>query len=377
MTRRTRSADAIVVGGGVVGCSVAYALARERLSVVLLEADDIASGASGAAAGMLAPVSEAASPGPLLRLGLSSLALFPALVAEVRELSGIDPELERSGCLRIASSEVEAAAFRARDRSLPSLDLEWLDAEAARRLEPSLAPDIHGALFSPHESHVRSPIFSRALAMAAAALGADLRLGMPVRGLLRQGARVYGVDTAAGWIEASHVVLCTGIDAAQSPAWLGRTDPLPIVPVRGQILSLAPRPPGLRTIVWSGSTYLVPKRDGSVVVGATEERAVFDRRVTAAGVSQLLAEAIRLIPAFDDAAFTGAWAGLRPATPDQLPLVGPWPGIDGLLLAAGHYRNGVLLAPLTAQLIVGLVLGKGLPEEAAPLLPERFPALHG
>ena len=247
-----------------------------------------------------------------------------------------------------------------------------LDAAAARRLEPSLGPELHGALFSPHESHVRSPVLARALAVAAAALGADLRLGTPVRGLLRDGARVCGVETAAGRVEGANVVLCTGIEAAHSPAWLGRAETLPIVPVRGQILSLSPRPPGLRTIVWGGSTYLVPKRDGSIVVGATEERAVFDRRVTAAGVAQLLADAIRLVPGLDDAAFTGAWAGLRPATPDHLPLVGPWPGVEGLLLAAGHYRNGVLLAPLTAQLIAGLVLGKGLPDEAAPLLPARF-----
>ena len=372
-----RGADVIVVGGGVVGCAVAYALARERLSVVLLEAEDIASGASGAAAGMLAPVSEAASPGPLLRLGLESLALFPALVAEVRERSGIDPELERSGCLRVAASEEEARAFRARDRALPSLDLEWLDTETVRRLEPSLAPEIHGALLSPHEGHVRSSLLARALALAAVSLGADLRLGTPVRGLLRDGARVHGVETMAGRVEGATVVLCTGMEAAQSPAWLGRTGTLPIAPVRGQILSLAPRPPGLRMIVWGGSTYLVPRRDGSVVVGATEERAVFDHRVTAAGVAQLLGDAIRLVPALDDATFAGAWAGLRPATPDQLPMVGPWPGVDGLLLAAGHYRNGVLLAPLTAQLIAGLVLGKGMPEDAAPLRPERFPALRG
>jgi glycine oxidase len=215
------------------------------------------------------------------------------------------------------------------------------------------------------------------MALAAAALGAELRLGMPVQGLLHDGARVTGVETASGRLQGGMVVLCTGVAAAQSPAWLGREGSLPIVPVRGQILSLAPRPPGLRTIVWGGSTYLVPKRDGSVVVGATEERAVFDRRVTAAGVSQLLGDAIRLVPGLDDAAFVGAWAGLRPATPDNLPLVGPWPGVDGLLLAVGHYRNGVLLAPLTAQLIAGLALGKGLADEAAPLRPERFPTLLG
>jgi glycine oxidase len=224
---------------------------------------------------------------------------------------------------------------------------------------------------------VRSAALSRALALAAGSLGADLRLGTPVRGFLRKGERVTGVETPMGRVEGAAVVLCTGISAAQSPAWLGREGTLPIAPVRGQILSLAPRPPGLRTIVWGGSTYLVPKRDGSIVVGATEERGAFDLRVTAAGVAQLLDGAIRLVPGLDDASFAGAWAGIRPATPDGLPLVGPWPGVEGLVLAAGHYRNGVLLAPLTAQLVAGLVLGKGMPDEAAPLRPERFPALRG
>ena len=367
-----RAADVIVVGGGVIGCAVAYAIARERLSVVLLEGEDVASGVSGVAAGMLAPVSEAASPGPLLRLGLASLALFPDLVAELRERSGIDPELERPGSLRVAASDGEARARRERDRALPSFDLEWLDVAAARQIEPSLAPGIRGALFCPHESHVRSPLLARALAVAATTLGAELRVGVPVRGLVRDGSRVCGVETAAGLVEGATVVLCTGLAAGQARAWLGEAGTLPIAPVRGQILSLAPRPPALRTIVRSGSTYLVPRRDGSLLVGATEERAVFDRRATAAGVAQLLGEAIRLVPGLDDAGFAGAWAGLRPATPDQLPLVGPYPGLDGLVLAAGHHRSGVLLAPLTAQLVTGLVLGKGLPEEAAPLRPERF-----
>ena len=374
-----RGADVIVVGGGVVGCAAAYAIARERLSVVLVEADDVASGASGVAAGMLAPVSEAASPGPLLRLGLASLALFPDLVAELRERSGIDPELEQRGSLRVAATDDEARALRARDRALPSFDLEWLDAAAARQLEPCLAPGIHGALYCPHESQVRSPLFARALAAAAVSLGADLRLGVPVRGLVRDGARVRGVETDSGRIEGATVVLCTGLEAAHAPAWLGETSPLPalpIAPVRGQILALAPRPPAPRTVVRGASTYIVPRRDGSVAVGATEERAVFDRRATAAGVAQLLGDAIRLVPALDDAGFAGAFAGLRPATPDQLPLVGPWPGVDGLVIAAGHHRSGVLLAPLTAQLVAGVVLGKGLPEEAAPLRPERFAALR-
>jgi len=369
----TAAPDVVVVGGGVVGCAVAFALARERIRVRLLEAEDVACGASGAAAGMLTPVGEASDPdSPLLRLGIESLSRFPGWVEAVREHSGLDPELERSGLLRVALDPGDAEALASRPAAIPELGLEWLGPEDAHRLEPSLTPDTPGALWSPRDGHVRPPLFSRALARAAAALGADVRTGVRVTGLRRAGARVIGVEAAGEAHAAGHVVLCTGHAAAGLPAWLDRAGALAIEPVRGQILSLLPTARGPRTIVWGGSTYLVPKRDGTLVVGATEERVGADRRVTAAGLRSLLTAAPRLVPGLADAAFLGAWAGLRPGTPDRLPLVGPWPGCDGLLLAAGHHRSGVLLSPLTAEWVRDLVLGKALPAAAAAVAPERL-----
>lgn len=361
-----------MVGGGVIGAACAFALAREGLAVTLLERDALAAHASGAAAGMLAPIGELEREPAALALGLSSLALFPALVRELGELSGIDPQHATSGILRVARSEEEARTLAARARELPDLGLEWLDAAAARELEPALAPQLHGALLSPREGQVASALLVRALARAAGRLGARIETGAPVHGLVREGTRVRGVRTAAGERPCRHVVLCAGAWTPAAAAWLDSAAAPAIEPVRGQILALDPVGAPPRHVVWGGSVYLVPRRDGSLVVGATEEHVGFDCRTTAQGVGELLAAAPRLVPGLAAAGFRGAWAGLRPATPDRLPLVGPWPGAEGLVLAAGHHRSGVLLAPRTAQLVADCVLGKELPAEAHLFRPERF-----
>ncbi len=364
--------DVIVVGGGVVGAAVAWFLAREGVAVTLLERGEIAGQASGAAAGMLTPLIEAdpeTGPGrALLRWGRHSLALFPGLVEELRESAGVDPEYRPSGLLRVARDDAEAASLRRRAALLAAAELCWRTAEEARVLEPQLAPDLAGALHSPREGHVRSPLLVRAYAQAAARHGARIETGAPVMRLVRERARVVGVETAEGRLSAGQVVLCAGSWTPGFAAGLGA--PLPVAPVRGQIVSLdAPDPP-FSHMVWGGSTYLVPKLDGSVAVGATEEHVGFDRRVTAAGVRGLLDDAARLVPALADASFRSAWAGLRPETPDHLPLVGPVPTLDGLLVAAGHFRTGVLLSPATGEIVRDGVLGKGWAEPA--FLPERW-----
>ncbi len=366
------ASDVIVVGGGVVGCAVAWFLAREGVAVTLLERGEIAGQASGAAAGMLAPLIEADPERDggrvLLRWGRHCLEQFPALVAELRESAGVDPEYRGSGLLRVARDPAEAAALERRAGLLADAEVSWLAPDAARALEPQLAPDLAGALHSPREGHVRSPLLVRAYAQAAARRGARIETGAPVMALVRERARVVGVETAEGRRAAGQVVLCAGSWTPSFAAGLGA--PLPVAPVRGQIVSLdAPDPP-FSSIVWGGSTYLVPKLDGSVAVGATEEHVGFDRRVTAAGVRGLLEDAARLVPSLADASFRGAWVGLRPETPDHLPLVGPVPTLDGLLVAAGHFRTGVLLSPATGEIVRDGVLGKGWAEPA--FLPERW-----
>ncbi len=356
----------------MIGCAVAYFLARQGASVLLLERDAVASHASGAAAGMLAPIGESQSEGPLLAWGLRSLALFPELCAELRERSGVDPEYVPSGVLRVAHGEREARRLRRSAEALPIAKLSWLEAEQARAVGPPLAPDLVGALWSPDEGHVRSSLMTRAYAGAARRLGARIETGSPVVGRLRAGERVVGARTAARACAADHVVLCMGAWAPGGRAWLETELALPVEPVRGQILSLDAPSPSFSPIVWGPGAYLVPKRDGSVVVGATEERVGFDCRVTVEGATALLSAAPRLVPALAGCTVRGFWAGLRPDTPDHLPIIGVLPGVEGLLLAVGHYRNGVLLSPVTGRLVADAIAGKGFPEEARLFAPDRF-----
>ena len=367
----------MVVGGGVAGCAVAFTLAREGLSVRLVERDELAGHASGAAAGMLAPVGEAGEPGSLRTLGLESLRLFPGLCDEVRMLSGIDAEYEASGLLRVAVDEAAADRLRKclHESGAGALGLEWLDADEAQRAEPGLAHALAGALWSPSEAHVRSPLLARGLAAAAHALGAEVEVGTHVLGLTWQADRVTGVRTSRGERRAGHVVVCTGCWAGELAEWLPHDVAAfrpPIEPVRGQILSLDSPPRRLRSIVWGDDTYIVPKRDGSVVVGATEERVGFDCRVTASGMAELLAAAPRLVPELANVRFREGWAGLRPGSPDGLPGVGPVPATRGLSVAIGHARNGVLLSPLTGRIVADAILGKERSQAAEVLDPARW-----
>jgi len=361
-----------VVGGGVIGASVAFHLAREGIEVALLERDALASGASGAAAGMLTPTSEAGDAGPFYRWARRSLAGFETLAAELLERSGVDCELVRCGTLRLAFDETDVARLRERAASFPDASLEWLDAGALRGAEPQAAADAVGGVFAPGEAHVRSPLLARAFAAAARRLGARVETGVEVTRLRVAADRVTAVETREGAWSTPRVVVCAGAWSATGGIWPPGLPPLPVVPVRGQILSVEAPTPALATTLLGAGGYVVAKCDGSLVVGATEEHVGFDARVTGEGLRQVLEIGLRLVPAVADCTFRSAWAGLRPASADGLPIIGPIEQVEGLAVATGHHRNGVLLSPITGELVADWVAGKGTPEDAAAFLPQRF-----
>ncbi len=367
------SDDVIVVGGGLSGASIAYHLAEAGLSVRLLERDTLAAEASGAAAGMLLPIGEATGKDPLLRWGMRSLAAFPGLVDAVMERCGVDPEYEPSGALHLAVGAEQQVALREKAQSVVAFGANWVDMDEVRARVPALAAASGGALWCPREGHVRSEALVRGLALAAQALGARIEEGRGVDALVREGDRVVGVEAQGSRLLAGHVVVCTGAFAGAE--LLGELPvALPIEPVRGQILALDGSGVELPHVVMGEGAYLVPRRNGEIWVGATEERVGFDARVTAEGVSSLLEAGFALAPGLEGCAFLRAWAGLRPATPDGLPCIGRIPPIEGLIVAAGHHRNGVLLAPITGQLVLELVRHGCLADDAAAFSPERFAA---
>ncbi len=363
------------MGGGVIGMAIADALAAEGPAIRVVEAEAVGSGASGAAAGMLAPIGEADLDSPLLQLGLESLGRFEPLCGRLREETGIDPEYERSGLLHVARAGPEVEALAARYRATRDAaaaqswviapELEWLDEPALRQAEGDLAPELVAGLFSPNESHLRPPLLVRALEASCRSRGVRIDSGVRVDRLLLDRDRVIGVESSAGVIHADVTVLAAGV---WTPALLARDGLSPacaaIEPVRGQMLVLEAPLPTIESICWSSDVYFVQKRDASWIIGATQERVGFDRRVTAEGVSWLLERAQRVFPGVADGTFNRAWAGLRPVSGDGLPWVGPVPDREGLLIAAGHGRNGVLLAPITAELIVDTLLGQAGPETA-------------
>lgn len=355
--------DVAVVGAGIVGSAIAFECARRGARVVLLERDEPGVHASGAAAGMLAPCSEAQQAGPFLDLARDSLTLWPEFAAGAFEVGGVDAELHLGGLLRVALTDGDANDVRSRLRWQHDhgiTDGTWVDRADAAALEPALTRDTAGAAWYPGEGHVHGRHAVRSLVAAAKAHGAQLRIGTTVDG-------PYAV------VDATHVVLAAG-------AWLGDLaarfgTPLPITPIHGQLVALADLPHTPRRVLYAGRHgYVVAKQDSTVLSGATEEDRGFDTTPDPAAAAGLEHTARRLLRDAEHVHAHNTWTGLRPATPDRLPLLGPLPGGDGarVVVAGGHYRNGVLLAPATARGIAGMVLDGRTPPNWEAFDPGRF-----
>jgi glycine oxidase len=364
-----RGFEVVVVGGGVIGLACAWRLAQRGARVAVLERGEPGAGATRVAAGMLAPVGELTFGEPeLLELTLAAAKLYPQFVAELESATGETTGYEQLGALHVALDRDEAAQLRRVHELQRSLELEaeWLPPRRCRDLEPGLTPSFHGGVFAAGEAAVDPRALTRALLAACEAEGVEVRTETEVVDGIFDGERLVGVRTAqesagpfdrAGEeeIRADHVVLASGAWSG-AMAWLPEHARPPVRPVKGQVVELRRRDkePPARHILASERVYLVPRPDDRLVIGATVEEMGFDTAVTAGGVHELLREAYRLLPDVAEMEWVGATAGLRPGTPNNLPLVGPG-AVEGLVLATGHFRNGVLLAPLAAQAVADLL----------------------
>ncbi len=359
----TERADILIVGGGVIGLTTAYFLGREGARVVVIDRGDPGQEASWAGAGILPPGNPAAASTPFDQLRAHGAALFPTLSAELRDRTGVDNGYRQCGGLEFTSESPDSAE----EWRGGGIRVERLDETGLRRLEPALASGLGAGFHLPELAQLRNPRHLKALCAGCAGWGVQLRSGCSAHALEVRGARVAAVRTAAGRIEAGQVLLAAG-------AW---TDPLleqagwrpGIRPVRGQIALLNAGVPLFRRVLLWGARYLVPRPDGRVLVGSTEEDVGFDKRTTAAAVSDLLGLACRLVPALASAHLERCWAGLRPGSPDGLPFLGPVPGVDNLFVAAGHFRAGIQLSPGTALVMKELLLGQ---PPTVPLAPFRL-----
>jgi glycine oxidase len=347
--------DVIVVGAGAIGMSIAYQLAKAGASVTVFDRGQVGGGATGASAGMIQLNPDRSTPTSLYALETESARLFPALAAELRERTGVDLGYRPAPLLHLVLHAEEEPLMRAHRawQADHGIAVSWLDRTAALDLEPSLNPDVRAALYYPNDHQLLPRVLAPALAQAAADLGAVVREGAGVDRLLTEGDRVVGVAIGGEKVHAGEVVIANGAWASSWSETL-RT-PIPIRPVRGQMVALRTVGTALRHVVSSFEGYMLTKADGTTYVGTTVEEAGYDARPTAAGIARLLALAPRLIPRLADATFTTAWAGLRPGTADGLPLLGRIPGWQGVTLAAGHFRDGILLAPITGELVADLI----------------------
>jgi glycine oxidase len=385
-----RAYDLIVVGAGAIGLSCAWRCAQAGMSVLVLERDEPGAGASGVAAGMLAPVTEASfGEQALLALNLEARAQWPGFAAELEEATALPTGYTDSGALVVAADRDDVEELRrlhAFQLEL-ELDAEWLPPREARRREPSLSPRIGGAIYAPQDGYVDPPSVLRALAAAIVAAGGELRSGADVTGIETEGGRVSGVHVSAretapaGTVSATDgETIAAGAVLIAAGAWstegaLANEASAPSVrPVKGQLLELrvrsGQRPPA-RHIVRTPRCYLVTRGDGRVVLGATQEEQGFDTTVTAEGVYRLLEAAWEVLPEVGELELVRARAGLRPGTPDNSPAVGAGEP-DGLVWATGHHRNGIMLAPFTARAVAELLTRGELPSAFAPFHPGRF-----
>jgi glycine oxidase len=361
--------DILIIGGGVIGLTTAYYLARAGARVSVVDQGDLGRQASWAGAGIIPPGNPHQARCPFDRLRAHSCTLYPILSQELREQTGIDNGYVVCGGLELAAPGEEAPDEEWRSEGLAFRTVEGIE---LRRLAPGLAASVTQAFYLPDMAQVRNPRHLQALMAACKLLGAELRPGWQVRTLNTRACHVQGADTPQGMLVADRFLVAAGAWSDQLLQDVGWRPG--IRPVRGQIALLDTKEPGIRPILLAGKRYLVPRTDGRVLVGSTEEDAGFDACPTVGGVAGLLEFAVSLVPALANAPLERCWAGLRPGSPDGMPFLGKVPGYDNLYVAAGHFRAGLQLSPATGKALSDLLLDH---QPFMPLEPFRLDRAAG
>src|SRR6266566_336727 len=353
----SQTTEVVIVGGGVIGCSIAYQLSKADKKVIVTEREEVAAEASRAAAGLLAPLGELSGPGPFTDLLLASWNLNLELIPVLEDASGVRVEYHHPGSLHTVTDAEDAAYLREQMEAWEALGLQvsWLEGDEAREFEPLLEPGVVAAVYSPRDGSIKPAAMTRAYAESARRQGVTFYEHTEITGIERRASRVVGVQTARGDVIAcDHLVIAAGAWSARFGNWLGFS--LPVSPMRGQILSLRQPASPLKHILFGEGVYLVPKLDGTIYVGATVEQVGFDKAVTAEGIAWLLSSAIQLVPSLASAPNANIWAGLRPWSPDSRPILGKAPGWENVTLATGHSASGFELSAITGKTIADLVV---------------------
>lgn len=367
------SPGVLIIGGGVIGLTIARALKkRGQPSVTVIEQDGFGREASWAAGGILAPQVEASGDDEFFRLACASRDMYPEFAEALAKESGIDVELETTGTMYVAFSEAEETEFRARFEWQHSrgLSVEWLTSAEINLREPEVSETVRCALRFPNDYQVENRRLVKALLRANEKLGVRLIGDCEAQRVRIENGRATGVETSQGFIPASSIVVAAG---AWSTSLLpASTSQVEIEPVRGQMLSFQPPRAFAHHVIYSSRGYLIPRRDGRLLAGSTTERVGFDKRVTETGISTIKSMAYEIAPALEALQVVDSWAGFRPRAKDGLPVLGRTKDVAGLLYATGHYRNGILLAPITGELIAESIVSPARQLSLSAFSPDRF-----
>jgi glycine oxidase len=362
--------DVAIAGGGLIGGTIAFELVRAGLRAALFDRQQPGEGASWAAAGILSPAPENAGMISTVPLGRASLQLYPEFVAAVEEISGQSVGYRARGTLEALFSndaQEKLSTIIALHHGL-GLKAEPVSADDAREMEPALSPELEAAVFRPDEACVDNRELTKAVLTAAERSGVKIFAGSNVQSIAKDEGRCDGLFVDGEKVESRWTVIAAGCSSAEIK---GAAHYAPVRPAKGQMIALRAEGLTIERVLWSDHVYLVPRNDGRILAGATVEYVGFNKKVTASAVQKILAAALQLAPTLADAQIEETWAGLRPDAPDHLAIIGPT-DLDGLLVATGHFRSGILLAPITAQLIREWITTQNVSQEWARFSPMRF-----